>query len=195
MPKIKISAILLAAGQSTRMGGFDKLLLDYKGKKLLQHAVELLDTLPCQEKILVTTPEKLIAVNLPETILTVINPNPQNGQSESVRLGIGAATGGSYLFLNADQPKLTRKGLLELFKLAEENPDKIIYPSVNGNPSTPVMFPARFRNDLLALRGDTGGRALREAFSFDCISFKAENPDDFADIDFIEDYKKATGGN
>ena len=185
-----ISAILLAAGQSARMGGCDKLLLDYKGKILLQRAVDLLDALPCREKIFVTTPEKLAAVNLPERVLVVINLNPQNGQSESVRLGVNAASGSSYLFLNADQPRLTLSGLVKLFKLAEENSDKIIYPAVNKKPTTPVLFPARFRNDLLALRGDTGGRGLRSAFYTDCLSFEADNPDDFTDIDCMEDYRK-----
>jgi len=88
-----ISAILLAAGLSRRMGSQDKLLLEYKGKALIEHAVSLLDSLPCREKILVAGSQHIETIHLPTGVVPVVNNNPQVGQSESLRLGIATATG------------------------------------------------------------------------------------------------------
>ena len=188
MAEENISAVLLASGLSRRMGGQDKLLLKYKGKTLIERAVELLDSLPCREKIFVTTAQRISGMAVPQTVSAVINHNPQIGQSESLRLGLGAATGQWYLFLNADQPRLTLAGLKPIFELAGRNTDKIIYPQINGNPCTPVLFPARFRAELLEQTGDFGGRAVRMAHPQFCLAFEAKNPQDFMDIDCLEDY-------
>jgi len=185
---MRISAILLAAGLSSRMEGKDKLMLEYKGKSLLQHALGLLDSLPCETKIIVTTQARLGAVSLPQGVQAVVNPFPEGGQSGSLKLGLCAADADAYLFLNADQPKLSAEGLAWLFELARENPDKIIYPSVREQPSTPVLFPARFRGELLALGGDTGGRAVRNTNADACLTVEVEEPGDFVDVDTLEDY-------
>ncbi len=184
----KISAILMAAGLSRRMGS-DKLLLSYRGKTLLQRAVDLLDGLRVFEKILVTTPARLTTLALSPGILTVMNERPEAGQSESLRLGVTAATGETYLFLAADQPRLTPQTLRPLLDKAGDRPDKIINPTIGGNPSTPALFPARFRAELLALAGDAGGRSIRAAHPESCLALEAESPEDFMDIDDLEDYR------
>ena len=184
-----ISAIMLAAGLSRRMGEGDKLLLDYRGRSLLSHAATLLSGLPCREKIMVIRPQ-LENIVLPKGICVVVNRNPHAGQSESLRLGLAAATGQWYLFLNADQPRLSPRALAPLFELVSVNPDKIVFPEINGNPSTPVLFPATFRELLLSQSGDAGGRGVRADNPLDCIVFKPENPRDFTDIDSAQDYRE-----
>ncbi|MCL2216821.1 MAG: nucleotidyltransferase family protein [Defluviitaleaceae bacterium] len=183
---MNISAIMLAAGLSRRMGE-DKLLIEFEGKTLLNRAIELLDSLPCREKILVITPARLCFAIVPETVTVVQNTSPEDGQSKSLKLGLQAATADSYLFLTADQPRLTFESLKRLFGLAKENPAQIIYPTVLGKPCSPVLFPARFRQELLAQTGDTGGRAIRAAHPDSCLTFEAESPLDFIDIDSPED--------
>jgi len=191
MSELKVSAILLAAGLSRRMGGRDKLLLLYRGKTLLQLAVGLLDSMPVFEKILVTTAERMEKVAIPATVRGVINPNPEEGQSGSIRLGLELATGEWYLFMAADQPGLTTDCLLRILDIARENPDKIVYPSISGMPTMPCLFPARFKEALMRLSGDTGGRAVREAYPGDCLTFEAENPESYLDIDSEEDWIKS----
>ncbi|MCL2578447.1 MAG: nucleotidyltransferase family protein [Oscillospiraceae bacterium] len=187
--KSDISGILLAAGLSRRMGA-DKLLLEYAGQTLLARAVALLGSLPCREKILVTTAGRLSAIDLPAGIRAIVNPNPGIGQSESLRLGLAAAARRNYLFLNADQPRLYPDALAPLFTLAGENPEKIVFPTVNGQPCPPVLFPAVFREDLLAQTGDAGGRAVRTANPELCLTFEVGNPEDFLDVDTPQDYRR-----
>ena len=194
MVESRVSAILLAAGASRRMPGRDKLLLPYKGKSLLQRAVELLDSMMFYEKILVTTTARLNQIDLPPKIRALTNSRPESGQSESLRRGLEIASGEWFLFLAADQPLLTQADLQPMFELAEKNPDRIIFPSVNGNPCSPALFPTRYREDLLSLTGDTGGRAVRNAHSDKCLSFDVKNPANFLDIDDEDDYQFLING-
>jgi molybdenum cofactor cytidylyltransferase len=184
----KISAILLAAGLSRRMGE-DKLFLPYKGKTLLQQAVDLLSDLPVYEKIVVTTVARLERIALSPAIKAVINPQPEAGQSESLKLGIAAASGDLFFFMTADQPRLTATDLLPLLESARNNENKIIYPIINGDPYTPSLFSARFRMELLALTGDTGGRPVRMAHPEAHLTIAPEHPENFLDVDSAEDYE------
>jgi len=184
---IKVSAILLAAGLSSRMGE-DKLLMNYRGNPMLWQTVNLLSDLPVYERIIVTTDARLKRISLPPGIKPCINSYPKNGQSESIRIGVEAATGTHYLFLVADQPLLTPADLIPLIKSATENPDKIIYPIINSKPSSPTVFPSKLRTELLTLSDDTGGRVLREVYPELCYTIKPEYPMNFIDIDTIEDF-------
>jgi len=186
---MKISAVLLAAGLSRRMGR-DKLLLEYNGTSFLQRAVDLLAGLPVYERIVVTVDNKQDNVTYLPGMKVKINKNPENGLSGSVRIGVEAATGSHYIFLNGDQPKLTLHDLLPLLGAAEENPEKIIFPVIDSKPVTPTLFPGNFRNELLNLKGDTGGREVRDKHKENCFTITPENPENFKDIDTEEDIRK-----
>ena len=186
---MKISGILLAAGLSRRMNGKDKLLLLYNGETLLQRAVNLLNALPLHEKIIVTTSARLESVTLSPLIKAVINPNPEEGQSVSLRLGIKASAGDGFIFLNADQPKLTPGDIIPLLESAVNNAGKIIYAAVNGSPRPPTVFPPEYKPGLLALSGGIGGREIRNANPEACIAIEARNPCNFKDIDSEDDYR------
>ena len=165
--------------------GEDKLLIMYRGKTLLQRAVDLLAELPVSERILVTTAERLETVLLPSGVRTEINPNPGEGLSGSIRLGIEAASGDWYLFMTADQPGLTVEDVLPLLGYVghDKGNNKIVYPVINGDPCTPSLFSSCFRAELLALSGDTGGRAVREAHPEACVGVAPNRPAHFFDID------------
>jgi len=186
---MKISAILLSAGLARRMGD-DKLLLEYGGMSLLERAIALLAELPVFERIVVTAPERWERIKSSSDVRVILNENPQIGQSESIRLGVSKAQGTHFMFLVADQPKLSFSDLEPILNATQENPDKIVFPLVCDKPSSPTIFPARFKSELLALTGDMGGREVRRAFPDLCFGVEVQNPCDFVDIDDLEDYKK-----
>ncbi|MCL1917052.1 MAG: nucleotidyltransferase family protein [Peptococcaceae bacterium] len=182
----RVSAILLAAGLSRRMGR-DKLLLPYRGKPLISHALSLISNLAFHEKIVVTTQARLSQISLPEGITAVVNPCPENGQSESVRLGVAAAAGDAYMFFSSDQPLLDRE--TSEFLLSHMDGTHIIYPSVEGVPRLPIIFPAHFRKDFLVLRGDQGGRKIRDANPDQCLPLELPAQASLLlDVDTWEDY-------
>ena len=189
MKKIpKISAILLAAGLSHRMGE-DKLRLPYKGKTILQHAVDLLAKLPVSEKIIVTSKVRLDYMHVPQRVLVITNPSPEKGQSGSIRLGLEAATGDWYFFMAADQPGLTADDLHPLLEYAGGHERRIVYPVIDKKPCSPTLFSHDFRKELLALSGDTGGSAVRDAHPKACIGYEPGYPKHFLDVDIVADYQ------
>lgn len=176
----------MAAGFSRRMGE-DKLLLPYRGKTLLEGAMELIDSIAFHQRLVVSTPVRLAAVAVPAGFAAIPNHNPDAGQSESLRLGVAAATGDAYLFFTADQPLLDRETVGWI--LAHGDGERIVYPTVEGRPASPALFPARFRAELLAQRGDAGGRAVRAAHPEACLPLEAPHPLHLLDIDTRADYE------
>ncbi|MCL2080194.1 MAG: nucleotidyltransferase family protein [Oscillospiraceae bacterium] len=186
---MKLTAILLAAGLSRRMGT-DKLLMLYKGKTLIQSAVDLLCDIHADEMILVTSQKRLCEISLPQSVMPIINHRPQEGQSGSVRIGTERSTGTHLLFLTADQPRLRASDITPMLHLSKRHPAKIIYPVTDGKPTTPTLFPAIFRGDLLSLRGDAGGRAIRDAHTGASVEYLPDMPEHFTDFDTFEDFSK-----
>ena len=188
----KVSTILLAAGLSERMGK-DKLLLEYNGKTFLEHSIDLLIELPVFERIIVTTDTRQKQITIPHTIKLCINPHPEKGISSSINIGVEAATGTHYLFLTADQPLLTTNDLQPLLDAVDINPDNIIFPVINSKPSSPTIFPGIFKEQIRKLRGDNGGRVIRDANKDLLYTIQPANPSNFIDIDNAEDYAKMKG--
>jgi len=184
---IKVSAVLLAAGLSKRMGT-DKLLLEFNGKSFLRHSVDLLYGLPVFQRIIVTSAARSDQIDILPDKGLFINSGPEEGLAGSVRIGVEAATGTHFLFLTADQPKLTPGDILPLLEAAGSYPDKIIHPVIDSKPSSPTLFPERFRMQLLSLSGDNGGRSVRDGNKKHCLAIEPEFPGNFKDIDVVEDY-------
>jgi molybdenum cofactor cytidylyltransferase len=169
--------------------GEDKLLLDFNGKTFLQHSIDLLIELPVYERIVVTTDARQKQVALPDIIKLNINPHPEQGVSGSVRAGVDAATGTHYLFLNADRPLLRAEDLKPMLDAVITNPGNIIFPVIGSKPSSPTIFPSSFKEELKNLRGDNGGRIIRDASKEIWYTIKPENPNNFTDIDNPADYQ------
>jgi len=184
---MKLSIILLAAGLSARMGK-DKLLMELKSKPLLQHAIDLLDKTEAFEKLIVTTKTRLTKITVPNEVKAIINTDPGRGLSSSIKLAVENSSGTHFLFMTADRPKLTISDITQIINTSKLNPDKIIYPMTDGSPNTPVLFPESKRDELLSLTGDTGGRVLREKYPQICLAVLPENPENFTDINTLEDY-------
>lgn len=100
----------------------------------------------------------------------------------------------SYLFLNADQPRLTVKDVLQLLAVAKENPNMIIYPMIDDQPCSPTIFPNIFCSQLLNLTGDDGGRVIRNVNKEYCLAVTPTVPENFIDVDNEEDYHDLIDG-
>lgn len=183
----RISAIVLAAGMSKRMGE-NKLLLDFKGKPLLSHTLELVAHLDFKEKILVTTDEMAKSVSIPDGFKTVINEEPNAGQSMSLKLGVESAIGEYYMFFLGDMPLLDEALIYALVDAIGDARDSIIIPETSGKPANPVIFPKALRRELLALNGDSGGRQIIKTRAGQCRIVRFERSAAFLDIDTPEDY-------
>jgi len=188
---VNVTAIVLAAGQSRRMGE-QKLLLPIDEVPMVQHILDLIGSLPFSKRILVTVPEIAGVIRTSAEIL--LNPTPELGQSLSVHLGVLAAPESeSLLFFTGDQPFLEASIIHKI--LEADDGWSIVYPmDMNGQPKSPTLFAPRFRETLLALQGDAGGRQIRQQFPEVCREVRIENPWALLDVDTPAEYERIKRG-
>lgn len=188
---MQIDAIIMAAGLSTRMGA-NKLLLPYKDKPILQHTIDLVESLPFYSRTLVSRHENIVGLAIPKSFKLIVNPAPELGQSASMRLGLEAAAGDGFLFFQGDQPLLDAATVQAVLALA--SPDAIVVPRHKGMPGNPVFFPARLKGELMAIEGDRGGRSVRDAHSDICKYIDVAAPAPLWDVDDRDKYEALLNG-
>ncbi|WP_125140819.1 nucleotidyltransferase family protein [Clostridium transplantifaecale] len=120
----------------------------------------------------------------------VFNRNREMGISHSIELGIRAAGAmadeDSLMFMVCDQPRLAAG---ELFRLAEEfrqSKKTIACLSDGERTGNPAVFSGIYREELLSLCGDTGGKAVIKRHSEEVYLCPASNPAALEDIDYID---------
>ncbi|MGV8981248.1 molybdenum cofactor cytidylyltransferase [Clostridium sp.] len=186
---MSISAIILAAGYSRRMGK-NKLLLKYRGKSLIEHTIETIEKCGFSEVILVGRNKKIIDIGNRYGLVVVRNQNADKGISESIKLGVmhSKKTDG-YMFFTADQPFLDENTIKQLAREFTEDYDYIIVPKCDVRRGNPVIFPYSFKGDFLKLEGDVGGKIIVNE-NLDKVKFIEIN-DSWAlfDVDTNENYE------
>lgn len=192
---MKISAILLGAGESKRMGK-DKLALPWGKRTMLEHCAQTLLRSKVDEVLLIVNEKtERIARHLNDRRMKVIlNPHFRKGMSSSIRWGMKNLNPQSkgILIALADQPFLKAKtvnALVETFRKKK----KIIVPSFNGKRGHPVIFPRTYEKELLRLRGDEGGRSILQKHPEEVHFIPVKSVGVLRDIDTWEDYQRELG--
>lgn len=197
----KISAIIMASGKSERMGT-NKLLLEYRGMTFIENTLEKVLKENFYEFAIVVSDKKVkrkvqdYIKNLEtdeKKIYIVDNKKSEKGQSESIKIGLktlGKCDG--YMFFSCDQPFLTSDTIKKILK--NFNPEKITIPEYNGKRSLPVIFGENFKEELLKLEGDTGGKTVISNHPDKIRTVEIENSDEGKDIDTKEDYEMLKKG-
>ncbi len=159
-----VSAILLAAGRSTRMGT-DKLSLCYRGQPILHRSLEPLIASPLvSEVIVVVNPGFSLPIDR-EGCTVVVNHEADSGMASSLRAGITAASAAAdaYLVCLADMPAITEALIATLVEAYRRSDKKILVPVYQGRNGHPVIFSSKCKDMLLRLEGDVGAReTIRE---------------------------------
>ena len=164
-PKLRLAILLLAAGEGSRLGGFPKALLKRGGESLLSRFLQAVQTLNPVETSVVTgfyadvveAEINAIKQKTNNSIAIVKNPNPAEGQSSSVRLGLESLKSNFDILLVAlcDQPNIgvsEIEVLLEQFNQTGFNKE-IVMPMVNGSRGNPVLFSKKVIEEILATPG------------------------------------------
>ena len=158
-----ISGIILASGFSERMEK-DKLLLEVGGMPVVERVVKAAKFSLLDDVILIYQNARVRAIAEKYQVRTVYNDRAYEGQSAAVKLGVRESRPDTeaFMFLVGDQPFLDSDTINTLIDCHASNPQAIIVPVYNGKRGNPAIFPSIFRNDLLAIEGDIGGRAVIE---------------------------------
>lgn len=197
----KISAIIMASGKSERMGT-NKLLLEYRGMTFIENTLEKVLKENFYEFAIVVSDKKVkrkvqdYIKNLEtdeKKIYIVDNKKSEKGQSESIKIGLKTLEKcDGYMFFSCDQPFLTSDTIKKILK--NFNPEKITIPEYNGKRSLPVIFGENFKEELLKLEGDTGGKTVISNHPDKIRTVEIENSDEGKDIDTKEDYEMLKKG-
>jgi molybdenum cofactor cytidylyltransferase len=190
-----ISAILLGAGKSKRMG-FDKLSLPWGKKTVFERCLETLLRSRVQELVIVLSLRNKRLRNLLRggNIKIVTNPRPRGGMSTSIRRGLQAIHPRSdgILIALGDQPFLKTRTINVLIRTFAQGKGRIIVPSFRGRRGHPVIFHKRYREELLNLKGDVGGKSVLERYPKDVIIVPVKSEGVVKDINTWQDYKKSS---
>jgi molybdenum cofactor cytidylyltransferase len=191
-----ISAILLGAGKSKRMG-VDKLSLPWGRKTVLEHCFETLLRSKVEEVVVVLNLRKkgIKDLFLRPRVKIVMNPYSKKGMSTSIRRGLQMIHPYSQGILIAlgDQPYLKARTINALIRAFSQRKEGIILPSFQGRMGHPVIFDQKYKKELLSLKGDVGGRSIIERHPEDVRRVPVKSAGVVKDIDTWQDYKKALG--
>lgn len=154
-----ITGIIMASGFSRRMNK-NKLTIKINGETIIERVIKAAKKSKLDELLVVYRTDEIKDIGLEYDIKPIFNPNAILGQSESVKLGvINSHKSSHYMFLVADQPFLDYRVIDRLID-AFNKEEKITIPYFDGKFGMPLIFPNRFRKELLRTKGDKGGREI-----------------------------------
>lgn len=187
------AAIILAAGQSSRLGQ-PKQLLKYQNTTLLQHAIDVAKQSEAQSIIVVLGSNADIIFSEINTsgIHIVKNDDWKSGMGTTIRCGVQAvqmldSKVDAAILMVCDQPFVTSDLLNGLIKKQKETGEPIIASQYGDTIGTPALFHNRFFSELIKLEGDAGAKKImmRNRDFLATIPF----PKGSIDIDTMDDYE------
>jgi molybdenum cofactor cytidylyltransferase len=188
-----LSAIVLAAGLSQRMGKENKLLLRIAGVPLVRRAVSTLLAYPFVETVIVTGHEGAAVEEALDglPVRLVRNPRYEEGQMTSVRTGLSALELDSdgVMVCLSDQPALTRDDLALLAgAFAAKAHPRVLVPTFGGVRGNPIVLARATLEDILRRGGNFGCKQFVAQNADIVETFEMPNDHVLVDIDRPEDY-------
>lgn len=191
-----VSAILLAAGESKRMGKRDKRFLQYQGRPLVEHVLDQIRQSQAGEVIVVCNgqDDDRLRTFQSERIQIVVNSAFRQGMTTSIQAGIRVTSPDTqgYMICLADQPLLQPTEYTELIKAFEtayqRHPQSMVVPFYEGKKGNPVIFSAHYRAAILAHKEMDGCKEIVQANRLHLVPLAMPTPHILVDVDTPEDY-------
>ncbi len=181
---MRAAAVILAAGDSTRLGE-PKQLVTIHGETLLARTIRIALESGVDHVFTVLGADAATLREHVHTATIVENPLWQQGMATSIRAGITAASAfDTALLLTCDQPAVTAMHCALLLVAAA---GKIAASNYAGRSGIPAIFPQKYFPELLTLEGDTGARHLLRAHREEVVEIVLENGE--LDLDTPESFE------
>jgi len=185
----RVAALVLAAGQSRRMGTLNKLLIGIDGKPMVRHVAEAVQGSQARPIIVVTGHEREkveAALSGVGVASFVFNPDYAQGLSTSLKQGLAAlpaGTEGAVVCLG-DMPKVAASEidrLIAAFNALEGR--GICVPTRRGKRGNPVLLASRLFPELSSVSGDVGARDVIAAHPELVVEVEMDGDGVLTDID------------
>ena len=166
---IRFSAVVLAAGQSARMEGANKLLLAVEGEAMVRRTVRTILAAGMQETVVVTGWQAREVTRAVFDLPVTVQPNLfyEEGQMRSVAAGVAALTlaTDAIVVCPGDLPLLRSEDVHELMEVYLAHPDSsIVIPRYQGERGNPIVFAAAYAPEVAAGRRLIGCRKLARQY-------------------------------
>ena len=187
-----LSAILLAAGRSKRMGK-TKQLMPFGQSTVLAEAINNLLVSGVSEVILVLgfKAEEVMVTIASKPIKIVINPYYRRGMSTSVIAGLNHIDTEAQAVMLAlgDQPLISGQTINRLIQEFYRHDKGIAIPVYCGRRGHPIIFAIKYKEELLKLKGDLGGRQIIKSHPDDILEVPVASESVLIDFDTNDDYQ------
>ncbi len=186
----EVAGIILAAGESSRLGK-PKQLLEWNGDTLVNNTIRVALESNLNPIILVLG---AYFSQIKETLIdsdrlrVVKNSKWKNGQSTSLIAGINALENKSstVIYMLCDQPMVSSKTIKSIVTLKKSTNADVVMLRTNGKRTPPVLFSTNCFERLLSLEGDKGAREIVDEFKITYL--ENDNLALVEDIDTQADY-------
>lgn len=165
--RLRVGAVLLAAGEGRRMGSVTKPLIRLQGVPLINRQLIALSGAGVDEVVVVTGHARdAIEAQVQSFPVTLAhNADYAQGQQGSVRVGLAALSGNfdAVFIVLADQPLIGSADLTELMAAFKKRPSgNLVVPVVNGQRGNPILLDDVALARILASDTDLACRHLIE---------------------------------
>lgn len=188
-----MSAVLLAAGRSRRMGAF-KPLLPFGGRSVIETCAVNLREGGADEVIIVVghrADDVRAAVSHLPFVRFAFNSEAESEMGVSIARGVEALTDDVEAVLVAlvDQPAIPAGVVSEILAARKRNGARLVIPTWNERGGHPVLVDMAFREELLKLAPDRGLRAIFERHRSVVLRLPVGSPFVARDMDTWDDYR------
>lgn len=192
-----ISAILLAAGESKRMGELKQLMPFGQNTTIVEQAIDNLLSSAVNEVIVVVgyRAEEVIKSIVGKPVKIAINPNYRQGMSTSIIAGLNLvdSRAQAVMLTLGDQPLINSQTINRLIEEFHNHDRGIAIPTYQGRRGHPTIFAIKYKEKLLELKGDIGGRQIVKDHPDDILEVAVNAGGIITDIDTISDYQFYVG--
>jgi molybdenum cofactor cytidylyltransferase len=189
----KIWSIILAAGESRRMG-FPKMLLQFNGKTMIENVIGNVAESDSDGILVVlgAGKEDLIDLVMKYNVKYCYNEDYKDGMLSSVQCGFKNLPQDmeAVLVFQGDQPFITAEVINSVIGEYRLTGKGLIMPVFNGKRGHPLLIDCKYRDQIDNLDPGKGLRSITYLHSGDVLEVKTDEPGILRDFDTYEDYKK-----
>jgi molybdenum cofactor cytidylyltransferase len=188
-----ITAIVLAAGDSKRMGN-PKMLLPWGKSTVLQTVISTLQAANVKDILVVTGGARQQVESLiGKTVETIFNENFQDGEMlSSIQLGLSAKMreASAALICLGDQPQVEERSIRSVCNAFLSNKSRIVVPSYQMRRGHPWLVERSLWDELLAMKPPKTPRDFLKKNARKIHYINVDTSSVIADLDTPEDYMK-----
>jgi molybdenum cofactor cytidylyltransferase len=193
---MKWSAVVLAAGNSSRMEGRHKMLLPVGGRPVIRHTLERILAAAPQETVVVTGFKGRDVIAAIADLPVTLQPNArwEEGQMTSAAIGTGALTKATdaVMMCLGDMILLEPHDYLELVDAYLEKTDRpIVIPYFGEQRGNPILFASSYVHEVAMGERHIGCKKLANQYPEDVFRYAVSHDRFVADMDTPADYAKA----